>query len=180
MKKRNLAIWVVLGMVLLGIVSCEGGNKYSFLLENADIKKVVEKYNSTIKTDSTLMDYANVIVDSPQNLYKILVESECDPEILSFVKNNKDLTLALVHFNILTTAINSGVTKDNEFIIVANYVKSPNGLGAATNQMELGMEKTFMREMTAYKLYEMFTEPGGMKKRVEEMFHSMEQSRNIK
>ena len=147
---------------------------YDFLLKDKSIQNIVRTYEKDIKTSPIIMDYLNAIISSPTRLYNELVEHDCDKEILKFVKENKSFTKTLVHIRLILAMNDSGV-KDNELIFVTNYIKSPTAL-AATNQQEMGMETALMRGMVTFKLYEMFTTPGGFKDQVETMFHSMKQT----
>lgn len=159
-----LIVVPVLAFALLG-----GGNKYSFLLDGEQVKKAPAVYKSEIKSEPIFMDYLNQIADTPQRLYSKLKESECEPDILTFVKDNKELALMLLHFRVIGM-LGGAKVQNAELVFVTNYIKSPTAL-AATNQQELGMETSIMRNMMAYKIYELFTAPTGLKEQFEEMFH---------
>jgi predicted Zn finger-like uncharacterized protein len=163
---------VLFTFTLLAVILFSGGNKYSFLLDDTGVKKIVSLYKKEIKTNQRIMDYLNLIVSNPQDLYEILQESECDPEILEFAKSNKELTLVMLHHLIIMGLYEAKVT-DQELFFVTNYVKSPTAM-AATNQIEMGMETEYMRAFTSYQIYEQMTAPGGIKDNIEDLFHRLE------
>jgi len=117
------------------------------------------------------MDYLNAIVSSPKTLYTALDDHECDKEILEFVKKNKSFTMKLLHIYIVLTLQGADV-KDAQMIYVTNYIKNPDAT-VATNAQEKGIETSMMRGMPAFLVYEAYTKPGGLKDKVEEMFHTL-------
>lgn len=171
MKRHLMSITIVIVGVLFLTTSSYAKNKYDVMLKNEGIQKQIKIYENKIKPTPLLMDYLNAIVSSPKSLYKALEEHDCDKEILAFVKKNKSFTMKLVHVRIVIL-ISELKIKDNQILFVTNYIRSPRAM-AATNAQEMGMETAMMREMPAFKLYEVFTAPGGLKEQVEEMFHSV-------
>jgi len=171
MKRHLMSITIILLGVLFLTTSSYAKNKYDVMLKDEGIQKQIKLYENKVKTTPLYMDYLNAIVSSPKSLYKALDKHDCDKEILEFVKKNKSFTMKLAHIRIVIILSKLEVN-DNQMIFVTNYIRSPKAM-AATNAQEMGMETAMMREMPAFKLYELFTKPGGMKEQVEEMFHAM-------
>jgi DNA-binding transcriptional MerR regulator len=145
-------------------------NKYAKIFTKNEQETLINLYKSNLKTNYIIMDYVNLYVDSPQTLYQELAKSECDPEILEFVKHNKEFTLAYLHIVILKVAFKEGPT-DAEVAFITSYIKSPTAL-AATSQMELTMETQLMRESLLFSLWEKVTAPGGFKEVIEAEFYN--------
>ena len=171
MKRHLMSITIIIVGVLFLTTISYAKNKYDVMLKNEGIQKQINYYETKVKKSPLIMDYLNAIVSSPKSLYKALDEHDCDKEILAFVKENKSFTLKLVHMRIAIVLGKLNVN-DKQLMFVTNYIKSPRAM-AATNAQEMGMETMYMREMPAFKLYEVFTAPGGFKEQVEDIFHSV-------
>ncbi len=143
-------------------------NKYSVILNDEGVEKMMDFYKNDVKPDLMMMDYLSLIVDNPQALYGKLAESECESEILDFVKNNKKFALEMYHSRIAMMLSEANV-KNNQLYFVSNYVRHP----TTTNQQDLGIERMLMRNMFAYKIYETLTVPDEINNDIEIMFHEM-------
>jgi hypothetical protein len=176
MRRRPVSIMIIIAGVLLLAPSTYAKNKYDFLLKQEGIQKQIDFYETNIKKMPLLMDYLNAVVSSPEALYAALDEHGCDKEILKFVKKNKSFTVKLVHISIVMDLNTIGIN-DNEFAFVTNYIKSPTAM-AATNAQEMGIETSLMRQMPVFKLYELYTKPGGLKEAVEKIFFLSIEKRN--
>jgi len=55
-----------------------------------------------------------------------------------------------------------GAVEEPKLIFVTNYARSSTSM-AATNAQEMGTETAFMREIPAFKMYELFNKPYGLK-----------------
>ena len=171
MKRHFVSVMIIIVGVLFLTTSSYAKNKYDVMLKKEGIQKQINYYETKIKPTPLLMDYLNAIISSPKSLYKALDEHECDKEILSFVKKNKSFTMKLVHIRI-TILLSELKVNDNQLMFVTNYIKSPRAM-AATNAQEMGLETMYMREMPAFRMYEIFKAPGGLKEQVEDIFRSV-------
>lgn len=171
--KKITNIMIIISITLLATsMFAYAKSKYDVMIEDKGMQKLINIYDNQVKTSPLAMNYLNEIISSPEVLYRKLVEYDCNPEILKFVKHNKLYTLKLAHIWIILVLNKTGID-DAQMVFVTNYIRSPRAM-AATNAQEMGMETMYMRQMPAFLAYEMYTKPGGLKDLVEQIFEDVE------
>ena len=167
--KRYVISIMIIGLILLSSI-VHAKNKYDVLLENQKLLADVETFITKINKYPLFIDYVNAVIVSPKKVYKILDEYDCDKEILQFVKKNKSFTrkLLCVRISLILIKLNPN---NKELLFVTNYIQDPKAM-AATNAQQMGTETMMMREMSTFKLYELFKDEK-LKIQVEQMLSSM-------
>lgn len=182
MKEGNVkSIWKVICFmfVFLALTDLSTAGTYDFVLKDPGTKKLQEVYNNQVRKERVIMNYLNLLVDSPQTLVKILERDGCEKEILDFTRKNPELVLAIVHVSIIQALSKSNVD-DNQLMYVTGVIEDPKAQ-AAKNGAEYQMEKEYLRQMyPAYAMYEVATARGGLKDMVEAFFHGMKKSQKKK
>jgi hypothetical protein len=167
MKSRSekKLLTIAAAVLITALMGCSN-NPYDFLLKDPSIKTLQENYNENAKSSRLLMDYVELIVDTPQNLIKILERDGCEKNILSFIRKNPDLGIVIVHSSILT-AISRYSLGDQEVQYSTRAIKNQQGSAEAAGN------KDYLRSLYSYTTYETLTARGGLKDAVERVFHEM-------
>ncbi len=176
--KMICMVMCIMVLVMTCTSTCSAGT-YDFVSKYPGTKKLLDFYNKQLKPVPLLMNYLNLIVDSPQSLIKILERDGCEKDIIDFTRKNSELVLAIVHVSIIQALSKSNVD-DAQLMYVTGVIEDPKAQ-AARNGAEYQMEKEALRTMyPAYAMYEAVTARGGLKDMVEAAFHGMKKSQKGK
>jgi len=168
--KKNMfrSLMIIVGVLFLS--TAVYANKFDKLFPEKDKQLISKAYNESIASNTIIMDYLDTIIGSPSGFYKKLKKQDCNKELLSYIKDNKQFMFKLFRMRIvmILSKINGG-GDDSQLIFVTNYAKGEKPL-AAKNSQQMGTETAFMRQMPSFLIYELYTKPDGLKEQVEEVF----------
>ena len=163
MAKIYKASVVVMGafilLVMLIQVPCFAASKYDFIKTHPEIPGDMEVLDTLSKNKPVIMEYLNLLVNE-RNVVQLAKSGKLDKEKSAFIQNNSKLFHKLIQVKFLV--VMNEMSKDEQwknsftdrhFMLVNGIIKDPKAL-VAKNGVEYELEKTYLRGMPLYALWE--------------------------